>query len=64
MNGPKNESMTPTDVAAALGVSVKTVDRFTKSNRFIWRYLTKQQRYLTSEESKRFMDLYRSFKGE
>ena len=57
-------SMTPSDIASALGVSVKTVDRFTKTNKFSWRWLTKQQRYLNSEESKRFMNEYRTFKGE
>ncbi len=63
MNLPAKQVFTPRDIANALSVCVKTVDRFAAISSVEWQYITPQQRVLDRDQAVKFCDAYAKRKG-
>ena len=63
MSLPNKQVVTPRDIAKALSVCVKTVDRFAARSSVEWQYITPQQRVLDRDQAIEFCDAYTKRKG-
>jgi len=64
MSLPDKKVVTPKDIANALSVCVKTVDRFAQRSSVEWQYITSQQRVLDRDQAVKFCDAYAKQKGD